>query len=127
MSEPTEQNVRTEVRTWLEAHWDPDMQLRDWRELLADSGWGCPTWPRKWFGRGLPVAFEGVVAEEFRLIGAVGPPETTQEAARRRSRWTASTTVSTAMSISVETLKRPIPNRRLLRVSSSFRPIARNT
>jgi alkylation response protein AidB-like acyl-CoA dehydrogenase len=74
VSEPTEQNVRAEVREWLETHWDRDMKLRDWRELLADSGWGCPTWPREWFGRGLPVAFEGVVTEEFRRIGAVGIP-----------------------------------------------------
>ncbi len=74
MSEATEQSVRAEVRAWLEAHWDRDMKLRDWREQLADSGWGCPTWPSEWFGRGLPVAFEGVVTEEFRRIGAVGIP-----------------------------------------------------
>jgi alkylation response protein AidB-like acyl-CoA dehydrogenase len=74
VSAPTEQNVRAEVRTWLETHWDRDMNLREWRELLADSGWGCPTWPSDWFGRGLPVALEPVVTQEFRRIGAVGIP-----------------------------------------------------
>ncbi len=74
MSEPSEQSVRTEVRAWLEANWDQNMSLRDWRELLANSGWGCPTWPSEWFGRGLPVALEPVVTQEFRSAGAVGIP-----------------------------------------------------
>ena len=43
--------VRDEVRAWLEAHWDPDLSLREWREVLVDSGWGCPTWPEEWYGR----------------------------------------------------------------------------
>jgi alkylation response protein AidB-like acyl-CoA dehydrogenase len=75
MSEPTEESVRREVRAWLEANWNPDLSLREWRELLADSGWGCPTWPREWYGRGLPVALADVVRDEFRRIGAVGIPQ----------------------------------------------------
>jgi alkylation response protein AidB-like acyl-CoA dehydrogenase len=74
MSEPTEESVRSEVRAWLETNWNPNMSLADWRELLADSGWGCPTWPSEWCGRGLPVAFESVVHAEFRRAGAVGVP-----------------------------------------------------
>jgi alkylation response protein AidB-like acyl-CoA dehydrogenase len=74
MSELTAESVRSEVRDWLETHWDPDMSLRAWRDLLADSGWGCPSWPEQWWGRGLPVALEHVVTEEFRRIGAVGIP-----------------------------------------------------
>jgi alkylation response protein AidB-like acyl-CoA dehydrogenase len=74
MSDVTEASVRGEVRAWLAAHWNPDMSLRDWRELLAASGWGCPTWPREWHGRDLPVGLEGVVREEFRRVGAVGVP-----------------------------------------------------
>ena len=74
MSELTEESVRSEVRDWLETNWDPNMSLGDWRELLADSGWGCPTWPAEWCGRGLPVAFESVVHAEFRRAGAVGVP-----------------------------------------------------
>jgi alkylation response protein AidB-like acyl-CoA dehydrogenase len=74
MSQPTEASVRADVRAWLEAHWNPERSLRAWRELLADSGWGCPTWPEAWYGRGLPVALEHVVSEEFRRVGAVGIP-----------------------------------------------------
>ncbi len=70
----TETSVRADVRAWLEANWKPEMSLREWRELLADSGWGCPTWPAEWCGRGLPVAMESVVGEEFRRVGAVGVP-----------------------------------------------------
>jgi len=74
VSEPTAESVRSEVCDWLETHWDPNMSLRDWRDLLADSGWGCPSWPEQWWGRGLPVALEHIVTEEFRRIGAVGIP-----------------------------------------------------
>ena len=52
----TADEVRREVRAWLEANWDPDLSLLEWRNKLADSGWGCPTWPSEWYGRGLPVA-----------------------------------------------------------------------
>ena len=74
MSESSEDGVRSEVRAWLEANWNPDTSLREWRELLADSGWGCPSWPVEWYGRGLPVQFESVVSREFRRAGAVGVP-----------------------------------------------------
>ena len=69
--------VRLEVRSWLEEHWDPESSLADWRNLLADSGWACPTWPVEWYGRGLPPAMAAVVAEEFERIGAIGTPEGT--------------------------------------------------
>ncbi len=74
MSEPTEDEVRALVRDWLAASWDPEMHLRDWRDLLVDSGWGVPSWPEEWYGRGLPVEFEPVVSGEFRRAGAVGIP-----------------------------------------------------
>ena len=63
--------VRAEVRPWLAATWDPDRPLAAWRADLVDSGWGCPAWPREWYGRGLPDELAKVVAEEFRSAGAV--------------------------------------------------------
>jgi len=68
------EDVRRDVRAWLEANWNPDLSLLAWRDLLAGSGWGCPTWPVEWYGRGLPVALGDVVAEEFDRIGAVSTP-----------------------------------------------------
>jgi alkylation response protein AidB-like acyl-CoA dehydrogenase len=74
MSTPTAESVRQEVRAWLQENWDPQLSLLEWRNRLADSGWGCPTWPEQWYGRGLPVELENVVSEEFRRAGAVGVP-----------------------------------------------------
>ena len=72
MSEPTEATVRAEVRAWLEANWNPDLGLVEWRNKLVDSGWGVPHWPTAWHGRDLPVGLVPVVEEEIRRIGAVG-------------------------------------------------------
>lgn len=38
---------------WFQEAWDPEMSLGDWWQVLALSGWGFPTWPERWFGRGL--------------------------------------------------------------------------
>ena len=55
MDEPTESSVRAEVRAWLEANWNPELGLVEWRNKLADSGWGVPHWPKQWYGRDLPA------------------------------------------------------------------------
>jgi alkylation response protein AidB-like acyl-CoA dehydrogenase len=68
------EEVRREVRAWLAANWNAELSLVAWRSRLADSGWGCPTWPKEWYGRGLPVALGDVVTEEFERAGAVGTP-----------------------------------------------------
>jgi alkylation response protein AidB-like acyl-CoA dehydrogenase len=71
MSEPTEESVRAEVRAWLEANWDPNLGLIEWREKLIDAGWGAPAWPKQWGGRDLPGPLAAVVDQEIRRIGAV--------------------------------------------------------
>jgi alkylation response protein AidB-like acyl-CoA dehydrogenase len=73
MSRADDAAIRTEVRAWLDEHWDDDRPLGEWRSLLADSGWGCPTWPVDFYGRGLPASLAAVVALEFERVGAVGP------------------------------------------------------
>ena len=72
MTELTEATVRAEVRAWLEANWNPNLGLVEWRNKLIDSGWGVPHWPKDWYGRDLPMALEPVVEEEMQRIGAVG-------------------------------------------------------
>ena len=72
MSEPTEASVRSEIRAWLEANWNPDLGLVEWRNKLIDAGWGAPAWPKAWHGRELPAALAAVVDQEIRRIGAVG-------------------------------------------------------
>lgn len=66
--------VRTSVRDWLAEHWDASRSLLAWRQLLAGSGWGAPSWPVEWDGRGLPAWADEVVADENAAAGAVGPP-----------------------------------------------------
>jgi len=72
MSEINEASVRAEVRAWLEANWNPDYGLVEWRNKLADSGWGVPHWPSQWYGRDLPVGLVPVVEDEFKNFGAIG-------------------------------------------------------
>jgi alkylation response protein AidB-like acyl-CoA dehydrogenase len=47
------------------------MSLRSWRELLVDAGWGVPSWPERWYGKGLPAWADDVVRREIRSCGAV--------------------------------------------------------
>ena len=72
MNEVTETSVRAETRAWLQANWDTELGLVEWRNKLADSGWGMPTWPEAWYGRALPHELGAVVEEEFQRIGAIG-------------------------------------------------------
>ena len=72
MSDMTEASVRAELGAWLHANWNPDRPLLEWRNILVDSGWGAPHWPRQWHGRDLPVGLLPVVEEEFKRAGAVG-------------------------------------------------------
>ena len=50
----------------------PISGLVEWRNKLADSGWGAPHWPKAWHGRDLPAGLVPVVEEEFERAGAVG-------------------------------------------------------
>ena len=36
-------NIEQELRAWLDETWDPDASLVEWRDKLADSGWGQPS------------------------------------------------------------------------------------
>ena len=69
-------NVSAEVRAWLAENWDANRSLVEWRNMLADSGWGMPHWPTEWFGKALPGAVTPVVDEAFAEIGAVGVAKT---------------------------------------------------
>ncbi len=70
----TADQVRAEARAWIEEHWDPDLPLIEWRNLLVDSGWAAPSWPTEFCGRGLPESLDSVVEQELARAGAVGTP-----------------------------------------------------
>src|SRR5687767_7217577 len=44
----TADDVRADVRAWIDENWDDSISLREWLERLADSGWASPTWPEEW-------------------------------------------------------------------------------
>ncbi|MDT7550449.1 MAG: hypothetical protein QOE84_2843 [Actinomycetota bacterium] len=69
---PDLEQVRSEVSAWLAENWDPERPRDEWRQALLESGWGAPTWPREFFGRGLPREARRVVAAEFTRVGAKG-------------------------------------------------------
>jgi alkylation response protein AidB-like acyl-CoA dehydrogenase len=66
--------VRREVSRWVEEHWSPDLAVGQWWALLAESGWGFPTWPQEWCGRGLGADGLSVVSRVFREKGVLGAP-----------------------------------------------------
>jgi len=72
MSDIDEASVRAEVTAWLQANWNPELGLVEWRTKLAHAGWGVPHWPTRWYGRDLPAGLVPVVDEAFERIGAIG-------------------------------------------------------
>ncbi len=68
----TEQQVRGDVRHWLQNHWDPTMDPDQWLATVVDSGWAAPSWPTQWFGKGLDPTLTTAVIDEFRSVGAFG-------------------------------------------------------
>ena len=63
-----------EARAWFAANWDPDLTLGEWWTILVESGWGFPSFPRRWFGRGLSPAEAREVESERRQAGAAAAP-----------------------------------------------------
>ena len=68
----TNDEIREEVSAWLDANWQPDRSLREWRDILIDGGWAAPQWPSAWYGRDFTMEQTQVVADVFREKGAVG-------------------------------------------------------
>jgi alkylation response protein AidB-like acyl-CoA dehydrogenase len=67
----TAESVRGEVQAWAAANWDASLSLRAWRTLLLDSGWAVPSWPERWYGKGLPAWADDIVRNELAACGAV--------------------------------------------------------
>lgn len=63
-----------EFEAWIEANWDPELSLLDWRTSLVASGWMVPSWQTRWFGRGLGAWADQVVMGILNRRGIPGPP-----------------------------------------------------
>jgi alkylation response protein AidB-like acyl-CoA dehydrogenase len=71
---PDPEDVRREVRAFVERAWDPDLELVEWRQRLLDGGWAVPSSPPARFGRGLPAWSDEVVRQTLIAAGAVATP-----------------------------------------------------
>jgi alkylation response protein AidB-like acyl-CoA dehydrogenase len=69
-----EQQIVADARSWYRDAWDPDLTVGAWFRLMFESGWGYPTWPEQWGGKGLPTSGAKLVRAERRAVGALGPP-----------------------------------------------------
>jgi alkylation response protein AidB-like acyl-CoA dehydrogenase len=68
----TDDEIRAEVREWLQQNWIPDADRAQWGQRVVDAGWSVPSWEPEWFGRGLSDAQSRIVAAEFAEAGAPG-------------------------------------------------------
>ncbi len=64
--------IRADVRGWLEENWDPERPLIEWRNMLVDARWAAPDWPTAFHGRDLPPSAVIAINEEFEAVGAIG-------------------------------------------------------
>jgi alkylation response protein AidB-like acyl-CoA dehydrogenase len=69
-----ERVVRSEVEVFLDEQWSLEITVGDWWDRLAESGWGFPTWPTEWFGRGGDNDLLTLVSAVFQERGVLGAP-----------------------------------------------------
>jgi alkylation response protein AidB-like acyl-CoA dehydrogenase len=74
MTMPSPEDVRAEVKAWLEENWNPDLTVAEWWDILARSGYAAPTFPEDAWGKGWPRDLAGIVSEAINEHGAIGPP-----------------------------------------------------
>ena len=66
--------LRDEVRAWLEEHWNPDLSVEEWWRVVAESGWTAPHFTPDQGGRGLHRTASNTVRAAFVEFGALLPP-----------------------------------------------------
>jgi len=74
MALPTAEDVRAEIKGWLEENWDPDLTVAEWWDRLARSGYAAPTFPEDAWGKGWGRDLALVVTAAIVEHGAIGPP-----------------------------------------------------
>ncbi len=59
---------------WFDENWDPERPVGEWWELLAESGYGYPSWPADRFGLGVGSSEARAIVGERMSRGILGPP-----------------------------------------------------
>jgi alkylation response protein AidB-like acyl-CoA dehydrogenase len=67
-------DLLSELRSWLEAEWDPDLTVGEWWDRLGSAGWSAPFLPPNAFGKGLSRNDGLRVAQTIAEFGALGAP-----------------------------------------------------
>ena len=79
-----------ELDAWLDEHWDPDLTVAQWWELLGTSGWAHPALPAEAYGKGVSrtdaLAVSALGARERRAVGPPGHPTAPDGVSRSRGR-----------------------------------------
>jgi alkylation response protein AidB-like acyl-CoA dehydrogenase len=63
-----------ELTKWLQANWDPDLEVGEWWRRLGLEGWAAPSLPENAFGRGLSRGDTVVVQRTISSFGALPAP-----------------------------------------------------
>ena len=60
---PQPEELRAEVRAWLNGNWRPGIRRKAWLAQVVDAGYAVPTWPTEWYGRDYPPDLAAVITE----------------------------------------------------------------
>jgi alkylation response protein AidB-like acyl-CoA dehydrogenase len=64
----------SELRSWLENNWDPDLTVGQWWERMGLAGWSAPGLPTNAYGKAMARSDTVLVQQEIAKFGALGAP-----------------------------------------------------
>ena len=64
----------SELRSWLENNWDPDLTVGQWWERMGVAGWSAPGLPTNAYGKAMARSDTVLVQQEVAKFGALGAP-----------------------------------------------------
>ena len=68
--------IEKAVHAWIDEHWNPDLSLVEWRNILLEGGWAAPHWPSNYFGRDFTIEESAIVARVLNARGVVPVAQT---------------------------------------------------
>jgi alkylation response protein AidB-like acyl-CoA dehydrogenase len=64
----------SDLRSWLESNWDPDLTVGQWWDRMGLAGWSAPSLPPGAYGKGIERSDAVLVQQEISKFGALGAP-----------------------------------------------------